>query len=74
MTIVTLVCAVDMITASFDFIEHDDHTANVYGMTFDEIKEFIDNHNMFFETHYGNISEFNDGEDVREIIVNINLT
>jgi len=62
---------------TFSYHESDDASASIEGMTFDEVREFIREHNEYFQTEYETIQEFNDGEaeanDVRTIEANINL-
>lgn len=51
-----------LIAPTFSYHETDDESASIEGMTFNEVKEFIRNHNRDFQTDYHTIQEFNDGE------------
>ena len=61
----------------FEYHESDDDDASIYGLTFEEVNDWIQDHNEYYETNYQTIQEFNDGEPYREFIVsemvNINM-
>lgn len=50
------------VLVTFNYHETDDASASIYGMTLSEIREFIQEHNEYFETNYESVQEFNDGE------------
>ena len=66
-----------MLGISFNYHESDDADASIYGMSFDEVKEFIHDHNEYFETDYQSVQEFNEGEQkangIRHIEAEINF-
>ena len=57
--------------AEFTYIETDDDTSSFAGLTYQCVTELIKEHNEYFETDYQSISEFNESEPHREILVNI---
>ena len=63
--------------AEFTYIETDidlslaDESEYISGLTFEDIVELIEEHNEYFETDYQSISEFNDSEPHREILIHI---
>ena len=46
----------------YNYIESDDLDSSIYGLTIEEVKEIIEEHNEFFDTEYKTIEEFNYGE------------
>lgn len=46
----------------YNYHETDDQDASIYGMTYDEVIELINDHNDYFDTDYQTIEEFNRGE------------
>lgn len=57
--------------AVFSYHEVDDAEASVYGLSFKDVTELIEEHNEYFETNYQTISEFNRYEEHRVIAVDI---
>lgn len=57
--------------AEFTYIETDDNTATISGLTFENVVELIEEHNEYFETDYQSISEYNDSEPYRQILIDI---
>lgn len=55
----------------FNYHETDDEEASVYGMSFKDVTELIEDHNECFETNYQTILEFNSLEPHRVIEVEI---
>jgi len=53
----------------FEYHESDDDDASIYGLTFQEVSEWIEDHNEYYETDYKSISDFNDGEVYRMFLV-----
>lgn len=46
----------------YNYIELDDLDSSIYGLTIEEVKKIIEEHNEFFDTEYKTIEEFNYGE------------
>lgn len=57
--------------AEFTYTETDDNTATISGLTFENVVELIEEHNEYFETDYQSISDFNNSEPYREILIDI---
>lgn len=66
-----------MIKAEFTYIETDvdlsmaDESEYISGLTFENVIELIKEHNEYFETDYQSISDFNNSELYREILIDI---
>lgn len=60
-----------MMKVEFTYTETDDNTATISGLRFEDIVELIEEHNEYFETDYQSISEYNDSEPYRQILIDI---
>lgn len=52
---------------TYQYIETDDETATITGLSFADVIELINEHNEYMQTNYKNIAEFNAGELYRHI-------